>query len=109
MKQYIMIILIAMHLISSNLYATNSYVQEHKHSSPFYEYKSVHKHSHVHDRSNHSHKHGHTQTNINLLDFFLQSNDTKECMILCSKEKYTETKYYISNPSLKSIFRPPIV
>ena len=100
MKNCIVSILIVLHLMGSSLYATKTFVEEQKHD---------HFHYHTHNGSNHQHSHSHAQTNINLLDFFLQSNDTKECMILYSKEKYTETKYFISNPVLKSIFRPPIV
>lgn len=114
MKQYIIIILIALHLISSTLYATKSFLKQHNvdldtHECSFHQDTNNHEHFHTHNGSAHSHNHCHAQKNINLLDFFVQSNDTKQSIISYSKEKYLETKHFISNPLLESIFRPPVV
>ncbi len=71
--------------------------------------ESAHEHVHYHSGSTHLHKHSHTQTNVQLIDFFTRSNDTFGLAILKQKEDYLKTQYFISNPTLKSIFRPPIV
>ena len=112
MKQYIIIILIALHLISSNLYAVNTFLKQHDvdfnpHKCSFH--KHAHEHFHTHNGSKHSHNHGHAQKTINILDFFVQLNNTKPCIALVQKEKHLETNYFIPNPTSKSIFRPPIV
>lgn len=113
MKQYIMIILIALHLISGNLYATDSFFKQNHidlntHKCSFHEHKYAHEHYHSHSGSKHQHKHSHTQTNVNFLDFFVHLDNTDKFIILYSKEKYLDTAYFISNPTLNSIFRPPI-
>jgi len=100
MKRYIVIILIALHLISANLYATKTFVPEHS---------FIHQHSHSHNSSNHLHKHSHSQTNSSVLDYFVDLYDMNRLSIVYSKENYIEAAYYISDPTLKSIFRPPIV
>ncbi len=112
MKQYIIIIFIALHLISSTLYATKTVSNQHNvgthpHKCSFHD--DTHKHYHTHNGSTHQHKHSHAQKTINLLDFFVELDNNKPCITLYSKENYLEIKYYISNPSLKSLFRPPIV
>ena len=112
MKQYIMIIFIALHLMSSTLYATKSFsnqdsVDFNTHECSFHEH--AHEHHHTHNGSTHQHKHNHTQTHINLLDFFVHVDNNKQLTALYSKQKYLENIYFISNPKLESIFRPPIV
>jgi ABC-type nickel/cobalt efflux system permease component RcnA len=111
MKQFIMIIFIALHLISSTLYATTSFSNQHNvdfntHKCSFHEHS--HEHHHTHNSSTHQHKHSHTQTHINLLDFFVHV-DNNQFIHFNSTQKYLETRYFISNPQLESIFRPPIV
>ena len=105
-----MIIFITSQLISSNLYAINISAQQHNidfdtHQCSINEY--AHEHYHTHNASKHQHKHGHT--NINILDFFVHIDDKNRFIIPHSKDKYLECKYFISNPTLNSIFRPPIV
>ena len=96
-----MVILITLHLISSNLYATKTFIKQHNLHEHYY--------FHSHNSSNHLHKHSHTQTNVNLLDFFVHLEDTKKFSIFYSREKYLETIYFIPNPTLESLFRPPKV
>lgn len=107
MKKYIIIIFIALHLISSTLNATNTFSKQH--DVDFTYYHDNHEHFHTHNGSNHSHNHGHAQKTINSLDFFVQLDDTKPCIISYSKEKYLEAENFIPSPILNSIFRPPIV
>jgi len=95
-----MIILIALQLISSSLYATNTFIQKHQ---------NIHQHSHLHSNSNHSHKHSHPQVNTHISDFFIDSDKSDIFIALCTKESYREAKYFISNPTLKAPFRPPII
>jgi hypothetical protein len=112
MKQYIIIILIALHLISSNLYAVNTFSKQHNADFNLYKcsfHKHVHDHYHTHNGSNHQHKHSHVQKTINVLDFFVQLDATQPSVILYSKEKYLETNFFIANHTLESNFRPPIV
>lgn len=95
-----MIIFIILHLISNSLYATKSVTQKQE---------NIHEHVHYHNNSIHLHKHSHVQTNIHLIDFFEHSHDGDRLIILKQKKRYLETQYFISNPTLRSIFRPPIV
>jgi hypothetical protein len=111
MKQFIMIIFIALHLISSTLYATASFSNQHNidfntHECSFYEH--AHEHHHTHNGSAHQHKHSHSQTNMSVLDFFVQLEHTYQSNNTNPKQKYLETRHFIANPELESIFRPPI-
>ena len=95
-----MIIFIVLHLISNSLYAAKSVAQKQE---------NIHEHVHYYNNSTHLHTHSHVQTNIYLIDFFEYSHDTNRLSTLKQKENYLETQYFISNPTLSSIFRPPIV
>ena len=114
MKKYIMIVFIAFHLISNNLYAVNSYAKQHNvdfdtHESSSHHNKYKHEHFHNHSKSKHSHNHGHSQKTINILDFFVQLDNTELSINSYLEESYLETKYFIPNPLLKAPYRPPIV
>ncbi len=100
MKNYIMIALVAMHLISSSLFATNIFVQKQHYT---------HQHTHTHSGSIHQHQHTHSQSNSSFFDLLLITQVSDKFVALSPKESYTEKKYFISNPTLESIFRPPIV
>ena len=98
MKECIVIILIALHLISSNLYAVNRH-DAHINNT------LVHKHHHSHNTSNHKHSHSHVHTI--LLDFFVHPENADIFNISDQNEKYSETTSQILNPITNSLFRPP--
>jgi len=97
MKQYVIILFIAFHLMSSSAYATKTFLDK------------DHIHQHSHNNSNHQHKHSHTQVNINYLDFFNDSHDINLYDFSNPKQTYLEIISWIPSPTLKSLFRPPIV
>ena len=106
--------MIALHLISSSLYATKTLSKQHDvdfntHECSFHHDTNNHEHFHSHNGSTHQHKHSHAKTSVNVLDFFVQLDDNKLLITSYSKEKYLEAKNFITNPTSKSIFRPPIV
>ena len=112
MKQYIMIIIIALHMTSSNIYAVDALVKQHNihtDTNNCIMHKHAHEHQHFHNGSTHQHKHAHTQTNINFSDFYTFSHDAYLFSMSYKKEKCIETVSWIPNPTLDSLFRPPIV
>ena len=97
MKKYVIIILIAFHLMGGSVYATKTLT--------FIE--SQHVHSHSHHGSNHQHKHSHTQTNINFTDFFTYAQNVNTFDFSSHAQTYFETVSWIPDPTLESLFRPP--
>ncbi|EDZ62022.1 hypothetical protein SMGD1_0072 [Sulfurimonas gotlandica GD1] len=108
MKQYIIIILIAFHLASSSAYATKTFLNEdHLHN---YIHKCaihIHGHHHSHNGFNHQHKHSHSQININYADMITNIYDMNLYDFENLKQAYLETAFWIPNPTLESLFRPP--
>ena len=99
-----MIILIALHIAGSTLYAIESLNKKHNiHECSLHD----HHHFHTYNGSSHSHKHNHTQANTSFVDFFVLPQDINSFSILDSKEKYIEISSWIPNPILESLFRPP--
>jgi G3E family GTPase len=114
MRQYIIIILISLHLISSNLYAVKSVLQKNnfnvsKHICSIHEHVEEHEHYHYHNSSKHSHSHNHSQINMNFADFYTYTQDTNPFNYLKSKQVFIEQTSWIPNPILESLFRPPKV
>ena len=110
MKQYIMIIIIALHLINANLYAVDTFVKQHDiHECAIVAHDHDHDHYHTHNGSNHSHKHNHTQVHASLSDFLIFSHDTSFFTFEDTKEKHSEMSSWVPAHILKSLFRPPIV
>ena len=110
MKQYIMIIIIALHLINANLFAVDTFIQQHDtHECNIMAHDHDHDHYHTHNGSNHSHKHNHTQVHASLSDFLIFSHDTNLVRLEDTNEKYSESLSWIPKPTLESLFRPPIV
>jgi len=108
MKQYIMIIIIALHLINVSLYAVLPVVKEHDtHACTFQKRNHNHDHVHAHNGSSHTHKHNHTQVNTSFVDFFILPQNINSFCVSDSKEKYIELSSWIPNPILESLFRPP--
>jgi ABC-type Zn2+ transport system substrate-binding protein/surface adhesin len=108
MKQYIMIILIALHIASSTLYAIENLNKKHSiHECSLQSHDHDHHHFHTHNGSSHSHKHNHTQVNTSFVDFFILPQNINSFSVSDSKEKYTELSTWIPNPILESLFRPP--
>lgn len=105
-KQYLLIILIAFHLMSSSVYATKTFLdKDNIHKSAIHE----HQHNHSHNGSNHQHKHSHSnsQININYADFFTYTNDINLYDFSNPSQTYLETVSWIPDPTLESLFRPP--
>ena len=98
MKQYIIIILIAFHLVSSSAYAAKTFLDKD------YLYNE---HHHFHNGSSHQHNHSHAQININYVDFFTDTYNINLYNIKNKKQTYIETVSWIPNPTLESLFRPP--
>lgn len=114
MKQYIMIILIALHIIGSNLYAMKSVVEKNNfnmnsHMCSIHEHMEAHEHHHYHNGSKHSHSHNHTQTNVNFVDFYSYTQNINIFRYVKSQQTFLEQTSYIPNPILESLFRPPKV
>lgn len=108
MKQYIVIILIAFHLLSSSAYATKTFLdKEHLRSEIHKCTIHEHQHIHFHNGSNHQHKHSHAQVNINYVDFFTDTYNTNLSDFTNPRQTYIETASWIPNPTLESLFRPP--
>ena len=106
MKQYLLIILIASHLFSSSLYATKIFLnKEHTHNS--IDYYSTHQHHHSHNGSYHQHKHSHSQINTNYTDFFTNTHAINLYDFSNPSQTYLETVFWIPDPTIKSLFRPP--
>lgn len=106
MKKHLLIILIAFYLIGSSLYAKKTFFKkDHIHSH----IDRCNLHEHHHNGSAHQHKHSNSQTTMSFIDFF---TGTKNINLLESqnlKQTYLETVFWIPNPSLESLFRPPII
>ncbi|CAA6798355.1 MAG: Unknown protein [uncultured Sulfurovum sp.] len=99
MKKYLIIILIAFHLMGSSLYATKTFLEK----------SHVHRHHHAHNGSVHQHQHSHSQTNIHYADFFTSTPDVHFFNLLNPRQIYLETITWIPNPTSESLFRPPIL
>ncbi len=103
MKQNLMIILIVLHLISSNLFATKSFLdKEHHHSNPHT--PMIHQHHHAHHGSTHHHKHSHAQLSM---DFFAYTDYVALCSVSNTSQVEIQVSFWISDPALDSLFRPP--
>jgi len=108
MKQYIMIILIALHILGNTLYATESLNKKHNiHQCSLQAHNHDHNHFHTHNGSSHVHKHNHAQVNTSFVDFFILTQNINFFSLSDSKEKFLETSSWIPNPILESLFRPP--
>jgi hypothetical protein len=108
MKQYVLMILIALHLISSSLYATKTFLDKdsiHANIQKCTIYK--HRHHHFHNDSHHQHKHSHIQINISYADLFTNTYDINLYDFENTKQTYLETASWIPNPILESLYRPP--
>jgi len=110
MKQYIMIIIVVLHLINVNLFAVETFREQHDiHECTIQAHDHNHEHFHTHNGSNHSHKHNHAQIHTSFSDFFIFSYDTNPFTLIDSSEKFPKVTSWISNPILEPLFRPPIV
>ena len=106
MKQYLVVVLIILHLLSSSAFATKTFLDiNHLHHD--IDTCAVHEHHHHHHGSHHQHKHSHSQTNVNYVDFFKDTHNINLYDISNSKQTYLETISWIPNPRLESLFRPP--
>ena len=108
MKHCVVIILITLHLVSSSLYATKTFLEKdytHSHTNGC----NIHQHHHFHNGFNHKHKHSHSQINIHFVDFFTDIQNTNFSNFSNSTQIYLETVVWIPNPTLDSLFRPPKV
>lgn len=105
MKRYIMIILIALHLMSSSVYAKMASFEQ-GHTDTIMHECMEHEHNHYHGTS--LHKHGHSHTMPTFLDFHTGFQDGYAFSFMISKSSYLEVTSYIVNPILDSLFRPPI-
>ena len=106
MKQYLIIILIAFHLLSSSAYATKTFLDK-KHMNNDTQKCFIHQHQHSHNGSHHQHKHAHSQINLNYVDFFTKIYDWNLYDFSNPKQVYLETVAWIPDPTLESLFRPP--
>lgn len=114
MKRYIVIILITLHIVSSNLYATKSILQKNDFNlnmniCSFHEYPEEHVHHHYHNGSKHSHSHNHSQINMSFVDYYTDTQNTNPFNYLKLKHVFSEETSWIPNPILESLFRPPKV
>ena len=111
MKSYIMILFIILHLFSTTLSALDSLTQlssiNHKQHECSTHHNSVFSHEHFHHTTKHSHSHSH-QTIINV-DFFVYTDEDYFSSHYSNSQKYLEKSYFISDPTSKSLLRPPIV
>ena len=106
MKQYIIIVSIAFHLMGSSVYAAKTFLEkDYVHNS--IDRYAAHQHHHSHSGSNHQHKHSHSQININFADFFTFTHNIDLFDFSSPKQTYLETVSWIPNPILESLFRPP--
>jgi len=106
MKQYIMIAIVALHLINVNLVALEFFSEQHDiHECVIQEHDHVH--YHVHNGLKHSHKHTHAPVHTSFSDFFIPAHDTNLVTLVDSNEEFSEVTSQISNPILDSLFRPP--
>ena len=106
MHQYIIIVLIAFHLMSNSAYATNTLLEK-DHIHGYTDKCATHQHSHSHNGSNHQHKHSHSPSSINFVDFFTYTQNINLFDFSNPKQTYLETVFWIPDPTLKSLFRPP--
>jgi hypothetical protein len=104
MKRYVMIILIALHLMGGSVYAKMASL-EHVHIDTNIHECMEHEHNHYHGGL--IHKHGHSHTVPTFLDFHTGFQDGYAFNILISKSLYLEVTSYIVNPIPDSLFRPP--
>ena len=111
MKNYVMIILLALHLIGSSVYARSAVQQNHNYADSakcsLHEHTDTHEHDHFHNGNTHNHKHSHSQIVINYADFYTFSQNRDLFADLSLKESYYEINSWISNPILERFFRPP--
>ncbi|PHR53318.1 MAG: hypothetical protein COA44_15560 [Arcobacter sp.] len=110
MRQSFILILISLHLLASTIYAkTTFFEQGHAYTNKCdrHENLDTHEHHHFHNGSQHTHKHSHSQVNINFLDFFTLLQDKDLFIKADSKQLYFESAFWIPDPILESLFRPP--
>lgn len=110
-KQYIVVILITLHLINANLYATKSILEKNhfvnSNICSIYEHPEEHEHEHYHNGYKHTHSHNHSQINMSFADFYTYLQYKSQFDYLIEKQTFLEKTAFIPNPILESLFRPP--
>ena len=87
-------------------YATKTFLdKDHLHNDMYT--CDIHEHHHSHYGLNHQHKHSHSKTNINLVDFYADTENTHLYDFAKLRLTYLETDSWIPSPMLESLFRPP--
>lgn len=110
MKQYLVIIFISLHLMSSCLYATKTFLdKDYIHINIQKNIINIHHHHHSHNGVHHQHKHSHIQMNISYADLFTDINNKSLYDFENPKQLYLETASLVPNPTPELIFRPPII
>lgn len=112
MKNYVMIFLLALHLIGSSVYAKLAVQQNHDYADSakcsVHKHIDTHVHEHFHNGGTHNHNYSHSQTVINHADFYTLSQNRDFFAQLSLEESFYEVNSWIPNPILEKLFRPPI-
>ena len=101
MKIYILTLFITLQLIGGDLYSSKYTIEE---------YKSTNQDSGKnHDTHTNHFESIESETSISVVVSFVSSKNIDILSILLLSENFNESLYFIPNPILKTILRPPLV
>ena len=104
------IVVIAFSMINTSMHAVEDVIEKHSlhinsDECNAHAHEHLHKHMHTHNNSTHSHSHGeHHSSTV----YFYDNLNGSLFTLGLSYEQFQFTKLQLPNPTLESLFRPPI-
>lgn len=107
MKRYILTFMIALNLLSTNIYGVETFMKQYNVHNDTHHYFE-HEHIHKHNGSSHQHNHSHAQAAA-FSDFYVNPQYVNVFKKTSLKLSFLEASMWIPEPNLETLFRPPIV